>query len=121
MDRNYHLLRPIEELLVVPYVGTWIEIRYTWLHEVSTLSRSLRGNVDRNICRVFRTLFFPSVVPYVGTWIEIRIRRLLCPAIPVVPYVGTWIEIRPNLPEAANRSTVVPYVGTWIEINRLRS
>ena len=37
-------------VVVVPYVGTWIEILSTCHHSVSVL----------------------SVVPYVGTWIEIQ-------------------------------------------------
>mgnify|MGYP006954138204 CR=1 FL=1 len=100
-------------------------------------SRSLRGNVDRNLrCRSR----FPDarpVVPYVGTWIEIDIRlkqnirkygrslrgnvdrnaALMAPPpyFPVVPYVGTWIEmlwIQAPWPFPQ----VVPYVGTWIEM-----
>ena len=33
---------------VVPYVGTWIEISTTSSVASSPVSRSLRGNVDRN-------------------------------------------------------------------------
>ena len=34
---------------VVPYVGTWIEIDYYGDKDPHWLSRSLRGNVDRNL------------------------------------------------------------------------
>ena len=37
---------------VVPYVGTWIEMLTSALSASGTLRRSLRGNVDRNICRI---------------------------------------------------------------------
>ena len=57
-------------IIVVPYVGTWIEI----------------GDCDVESGDMM-------VVPYVGTWIEIlkitQQGRCRC----VVPYVGTWIEI----------------------------
>ena len=33
---------------VVPYVGTWIEIREPQLCRAWRICRSLRGNVDRN-------------------------------------------------------------------------
>ena len=56
--------------LVVPYVGTWIEISYPLAHAPGS-----------------------PVVPYVGTWIEIDRFRLEMPLSAVVPYVGTWIEI----------------------------
>ena len=57
------------------------------------ISRSLRGNVDRNLNHLGKPVHILRVVPYVGTWIEImrwmttQWRRY------VVPYVGTWIEI----------------------------
>ena len=78
------------------------------------MSRSLRGNVDRN--RTWLSLNEALlVVPYVGTWIEIG---MMCPAndtVAVVPYVGTWIEIS-HLSSISMQDNVVPYVGTWIEI-----
>ena len=60
---------------------------------VSLLSRSLRGNVDRNIPEK-HGLAVAYVVPYVGTWIEILSigRRIHFET--VVPYVGTWIEMQ---------------------------
>ena len=59
----------------------------------SDISRSLRGNVDRN--RVAARGIFDSsaVVPYVGTWIEMRTPANGAGVSYVVPYVGTWIEI----------------------------
>ena len=59
---------PIEE--VVPFVGTWIEIKKTW--------------VDGEVI---------TVVPFVGTWIEIPSRLAMRSGGFVVPFVGTWIEI----------------------------
>ena len=59
--------------MVVPYVGTWIEIT----------------NIN-----LFETVVF--VVPYVGTWIEISFGRRTSITKKVVPYVGTWIEISRN-------------------------
>ena len=57
-------------MLVVPYVGTWIEIG-NW-------QKAWQGIV---------------VVPYVGTWIEIQLSISGRAENHVVPYVGTWIEI----------------------------
>ena len=56
---------------VVPYVGTWIEIR------------SVGSANQQN----------DFVVPYVGTWIEMARLIRACSWLIVVPYVGTWIEI----------------------------
>ena len=49
VDRNTAGQRSImAEIIVVPYVGTWIEILWhTERHELCH-RRSLRGNVDRN-------------------------------------------------------------------------
>ena len=55
---------------VVPFVGTWIEIKKTW--------------VDGEVI---------TVVPFVGTWIEIPSRLAMRSGGFVVPFVGTWIEI----------------------------
>ena len=72
---------------VVPNVGTWIEIG-TWSISGSIeISRSLRGNVDRNLCFVQRILILHVVVPYVGTWIEILARKILDGKIKSFP---TW-------------------------------
>ena len=105
---------------VVPYVGTWIEIEWSRLRNEMERSRSLRGNVDRNIDSATTMTKIGSVVPYVGTWIEIPAPCLSAVIIIVVPYVGTWIEIF-NSSKAFLISLVVPYVGTWIEISMLTS
>ena len=60
------------ELLVVPYVGTWIEMSEEWIQEDKSIGRSLRGNVDRNSNIGEQPIFNREVVPYVGTWIEIE-------------------------------------------------
>ena len=39
---------------VVPYVGTWIEIRALTHFSIFRNRRSLRGNVDRNIAHLIR-------------------------------------------------------------------
>ena len=62
---------PFNVSLVVPYVGTWIEIHADTPIKEKTV----------------------KVVPYVGTWIEIYEVIEMWRKRPVVPYVGTWIEI----------------------------
>ena len=57
---------------VVPYVGTWIEIRWLINSRPVAPGRSLRGNVDRNPASAPIDHMYP-VVPYVGTWIEIAV------------------------------------------------
>ena len=134
---NAQLLRLIGGLnVVVPHVGTWIEILsmlLIWLWQLSfpTWERELKSNVlnfydDKNV-----------VVPHVGTWIEILYEKVRVTRLPgrsprgnvnwnrdaglparraiVVPHVGTWIEI-PSVLFLTNSFTVVPHVGTWIEI-----
>ena len=49
MDRNKVETNVLCRLQVVPYVGTWIEIRYSAKKQYDSTSRSLRGNVDRNM------------------------------------------------------------------------
>ena len=90
---------------VVPYVGTWIEIRNARPLMMKRLRRSLRGNVDRNDLFHAIRMHAAIVVPYVGTWIEM-IRRFPSHLTgTVVPYVGTWIEIfRPLRAPPAHRS-----------------
>ena len=56
--------------MVVPLVGTWIEIQ--------------------NVLDILEVL---RVVPLVGTWIEIHYPRHPKVHRQVVPLVGTWIEI----------------------------
>ena len=58
-------------VLVVPYVGTWIEICSSRSNTLSVCRRSLRGNVDRNHNVAESIIQRIAVVPYVGTWIEI--------------------------------------------------
>ena len=62
-----------KEIIVVPYIGTWIE----------TLNNS----------RVFIQL---PVVPYIGTWIETFDFKQEEGEGIVVPYIGTWIETAEN-------------------------
>ena len=49
MDRNVAAAVACLWAYVVPYVGTWIEILAVYDYNISGPSRSLRGNVDRNI------------------------------------------------------------------------
>ena len=70
MDRNIESTNRLSAALVVPYVGTWIEILAS-------------GNTHPQ----------DPVVPYVGTWIEILRSASTFQKYVVVPYVGTWIEI----------------------------
>ena len=64
------MINKVKTLLVVPYVGTWIEI-FAGVREAGG----------------------EEVVPYVGTWIEMAIVLILAHLLSVVPYVGTWIEM----------------------------
>ena len=82
---------------VVPYVGTWIEILHPLVMNNGAKGRSLRGNVDRNFHRNKIRVGNTRVVPYVGTWIEIHSRRASNGQNHVVPYVGTWIEIHTRI------------------------
>ena len=78
--------------MVVPLVGTWIEMK------------SIK-HFD----------FAERVVPLVGTWIEISLHLYMIPCLRVVPLVGTWIEIKKVIYRKII-GQVVPLVGTWIEI-----
>ena len=49
MDRNIEELALNLPKFVVPYVGTWIEIIGSGTVVIRYRSRSLRGNVDRNV------------------------------------------------------------------------
>ena len=60
-------------ILVVPYIGTWIET-----------NMSIEFNAGL------------QVVPYIGTWIETRPDNFIALSDVVVPYIGTWIETLPN-------------------------
>ena len=72
--------------------------------------RSLRGNVDRNVYVVRRPQNWKDVVPYVGTWIEMIGISFCVLYIEVVPYVGTWIEISEALSHFYTWSKSFP---TW--------
>ena len=49
VDRNLTLdISVLDDDAVVPYVGTWIEIKRDFIVELGFSGRSLRGNVDRN-------------------------------------------------------------------------
>ena len=52
-------------------MGTWIEILHITTSTEKRESRSLRGNVDRNLKLKGDVVDEEKVVPYVGTWIEI--------------------------------------------------
>ena len=98
VDRNTSSTRYVcTPRYVVPYVGTWIEMRC----HPDCKSDGL-------------------VVPYVGTWIEIFAPGRRTKLDRVVPYVGTWIEIFLCCFRGA-RAPVVPYVGTWIEMSYERN
>ena len=56
---------PIGAVLVVPYVGTWIEIISKEKYGGDVMGRSLRGNVDRNYPDIERT---QSVILSFPTW-----------------------------------------------------
>ena len=72
-------------ILVVPYIGTWIETRIT--------------------CRL---LWLLGVVPYIGTWIETRPAIRQSCSYSVVPYIGTWIEtINPEARKKALESYLI--------------
>ncbi len=71
MDRNLYTINITRHRsVVVPYVGTWIEI-------------VPKERINKS----------ELVVPYVGTWIEIASNIQRFAQSRVVPYVGTWIEI----------------------------
>ena len=90
-------------------MGTWIEILARTCQKQGSKSRSLRGNVDRNMKRDHIAQSRPDVVPYVGTWIEIGRHSSMFQAYKVVPYVGTWIEMLSVRMELANS----PSFPTW--------
>ena len=83
------------------------------------MSRSLRGNVDRNDC-VGTSPQYSYVVPYVGTWIEMD----KWAAEKVKASEGRSLRgnvDRNPLPVLyVTQTSVVPYVGTWIEISGIR-
>ena len=76
-------------LLVVPYIGTWIE---TYGYLVTAKNR--------------------YVVPYIGTWIETSSASTRILTGVVVPYIGTWIETldRNNTLQMEKSRTLYRYV-----------
>ena len=121
--------------LVVPHVGTWIEIHLssfspfaflsfpTWERELKYLvhtafshpcSRSPRGNVNWNRVSIVTWKFIFGRSPRGNvnwnTFVNAGTKRII-----VVPHVGTWIEIINSGSESISYA-VVPHVGTWIEI-----
>ena len=62
-------------MIVVPYIGTWIE----------TFVSKKRTNNN-------------NVVPYIGTWIETLNGKERDETKQVVPYIGTWIETKTKRP-----------------------
>ncbi len=80
--------------MVVPYVGTWIEISIFRNRSRSSKSRSLRGNVDRNrkLLRTYSSSSRRSLRGNVDRNTFDGTRKTA--NVKVVPYVGTWIEIR---------------------------
>ena len=80
-------------ILVVPYIGTWIETIIGCKCDGKALGRTLYRYVDWNR-RGQISVASGTVVPYIGTWIE---TQLIVPGNEiyiVVPYIGTWIETK---------------------------
>ena len=78
--------------VVVPLVGTWIEIMTPFSTSIPAESfplweRGLKYSYFRQAQKSY------AVVPLVGTWIEIETNTYLQRMHDVVPLVGTWIEI----------------------------
>ena len=79
--------------IVVPHVGTWIEIAMTVPFVLGsalsfpTWERGLKSVAAGTVERGW------AVVPHVGTWIEIVANANIVVTREVVPHVGTWIEI----------------------------
>ena len=123
--------------MVVPYVGTWIEMAHGMMMALYLIRRSLRGNVDRNL-RQRRQDEVPYVVPYVGTWIEMcaswrsdnawsgrslrgNVDRNRLDDATMSQTVSRSLRgnVDRNTTEGGMADLigkVVPYVGTWIEI-----
>ena len=78
--------------IVVPLVGTWIEIGYAYVDQIRFNVVPLVGTWIE-IYTIFINAHLNAVVPLVGTWIEILIAVIFVPIFKVVPLVGTWIEI----------------------------
>ena len=109
------MTRVVEDTVVAPYVGAWIETDYI------DLAKSVY-----------------NVAPYVGAWIETIMSVKDNPITSVAPYVGAWIETFINVWRAIESmshptwvrglklesekvlkaDSVAPYVGAWIETKR---
>ena len=65
MDRNKESLNGLFDIVVVPYVGTWIEILDSGEDPWEKACRSLRGNVDRNMGLL---VYLPGKTQSFPTW-----------------------------------------------------
>ena len=103
---------------VVPYVGTWIEIKWSSNGPDTPRRRSLRGNVDRN---AGRSEMFLTVT---GRSLRGNVDRN--PTVSAISFSVMGRSLRGNVDRNVIRHTgrrtfgVVPYVGTWIEIFTLK-
>ena len=79
------------EYAVAPYVGAWIETRYTLIVPLSVVSHPtwVRGMKPYPPSLPHQPL---QVAPYVGAWIETFIAPISVLKVRVAPYVGAWIE-----------------------------
>ena len=105
--------RPNILMLVVPYIGTWIETGLQTATDEEGMCRTLYRYVDWNTIKK-GTKPLHKVVPYIGTWIETQYLDIHKDYNAVVPYIGTWIETDAYT-TALQAPQVVPYIGTWIE------
>ena len=79
---------------VAPLGGAWIEITLETTLLISTLGRTPRGCVDRNLLLFTPNSKGSSVAPLGGAWIEISASNSPCGRITVAPLWSAWIEIR---------------------------
>ena len=81
----------VEELMVAPYVGAWIETGSRLRSRENDKSHPtwVRG-LKLYLCQYSYDSCF--VAPYVGAWIETRYSRKAAARFFVAPYVGAWIE-----------------------------
>ena len=103
VDRNiFQGMTDTGKLVVVPYVGTWIEMSPGSSNSKAIVGRSLRGNVDRNLLRLPWpcTMWSRSLRGNVDRNSDVSGKMQ---QINVVPYVGTWIEISPPFSPARYR------------------
>ena len=93
VDRNTVINESGVYALVVPYVGTWIEIICILLKQLTVSGRSLRGNVDRNLANDVYYLDKRSRSLRGNVDRNLKESNTEASEDQVVPYVGTWIEI----------------------------